>query len=115
MILADESLNGNLIHLLRENGFAVSSIAEDCAGVSDRYVAEMSLRPPHIIVSEDKDFGELVYHHKVSVIGVILLRYNPAELELIKLRLVTFLNEYQNSLQGKFVVININKTRIRRL
>ena len=101
MILADESLNRNLILLLRENGFAVSSIAEDCAGRSDRDIAVMSLMQPKIIVSEDKDFGELVYHHQVSVIGVILLRYNPSEIEIIKLRLVTFFKRISKQVTGK--------------
>ena len=79
MIIADESLNGNLVIAIREAGFDVLSIAEECAGISDEEIAISSISPPRIIISEDKDFGELVYHYKVSVIKVILLRYEPFE------------------------------------
>ncbi|MEJ7680049.1 MAG: DUF5615 family PIN-like protein [Segetibacter sp.] len=54
--------------------YCLLHIAEENAGVSDEKIVLLSLSPPNIIISEDKDFGELVYHHKVSVIGVILLK-----------------------------------------
>lgn len=115
MIIADESLNKNLIIALREAGFSVLSIAEDFAGISDEEIAMKSLSPPRIIISEDKDFGELVYHYKVSVIGVIFLRYEPFEYDIIKTRLLAFLKDYENRISGKFTVITFNKTRIRTL
>ncbi len=82
---------------------------------SDEKIANLSLSLPGIIISVDKDFGELVYHHKVSLIGVILLRYSPFEFETIKNRLLAFVFEHKLNLQGKFVVITFNKIRIRTL
>ncbi len=82
--MADESVNKNLIIASRMAGHSVFSVAEECAGISDEKIAMLSLSPPGIIISEDKDFSELVYHYKVSVIGVILLRYSPSEIETIK-------------------------------
>ncbi len=114
-MIADESLNKNLVIALREIGYNISSIAEDCPGISDEEIAIRSLSPPNIIISEDKDFGELVYHHKVQIIGVILLRYEPNEFDFIKERLLTFMKEYHQNLQSKFVVITYNKIRIRNL
>jgi len=114
-MIADESVNKNLINALRKAGYSVMSIAEEYGGISDESITELSLSPPNIIISEDKDFGELVYHHKVSVIGVILLRYNPSEFEAIKNHLLAFIFKYKSNLRGKFVVITINKTRIRTL
>lgn len=64
-MIADESVNKNLINALRRAGHTVLSIAEERAGISDEKIAMLSLSPPGIIISEDKDFGELVYHHKV--------------------------------------------------
>jgi predicted nuclease of predicted toxin-antitoxin system len=83
-MIADESVNKNLIKALRNAGYTVLSIAEECAGISDEKIAKLSLSPPGIIISEDKDFGELVYHHQVSVIGVILLRLALRNLTLLK-------------------------------
>ncbi len=114
-MIADESVNKNLIVALRKAGLSVLSIAEESAGISDEKIVVQSLIPPRIIISEDKDFGELVYHYKVSVIGVILLRYSPDEFEVIQQRLLTFIEEHIGNLNGKFVVITFNKTRIRTL
>ncbi len=114
-MIADESVNKNLIIALRKAGLSVLSIAEESAGISDEKIVIQSLIPPRIIISEDKDFGELVYHHKVTVIGVILLRYRPNEFDIIKELLTTFIEEPIEDLHGKFVVITSNKTRIRTL
>jgi hypothetical protein len=114
-MIADESVNKNLIIALREAGHSLLSIAEESAGLSDEKIVIKSLIPPRIIISEDKDFGELVYHPKVSVIGVILLRYSLQNFHIIKERLLTFFTEYIDNLKGKFVVITFNKTRIRTL
>jgi len=114
-MIADESVNKNLINALRKAGHSVLSIAEEYAGISDKKIATLSLSSPDIIISEDKDFGELVYHYKVSLIGVTLLRYSPSEYNTIKDRLLTFISEYKNSFHGKFVVITFNKIRIRTL
>lgn len=114
-MIADESVNKNLVNALRKAGHSVLSIAEETAGISDEKIAMLSLSPPGIIISEDKDFGELVYHHNVSVIGVILLRYSPSEFETIKHRLLAFISEHKPNLYGKFVVITLSKIRIRTL
>jgi predicted nuclease of predicted toxin-antitoxin system len=114
-MIADESVNKNLIIALRKAGHSVLSIAEESAGISDQEIVIKSLIPPRIIISEDKDFGELVYHHKVSVIGVIFLRYTPYEFDIIKERLLTFIADHMGNLQGKFAVITFNKIRIRTL
>ena len=114
-MIADESLNKNLINALRDAGYFITSIAEHSPGISDAEIAVRSLSPPNIIISEDKDFGEMVYHQKVSVIGVILLRYEPEEFDLIRRKLLSLLEHFGHDLQGKFTVITFNKTRIRTL
>lgn len=115
MIIADESLNNNLIISMRNAGYEVLSVAEEFRGISDEEVALKSLSPASIIISEDKDFGELAYHYKVSLIGIILLRYAPGEVEIIKKMLLSFLEDHVEKLTGKFAVINVNKIRIRSL
>lgn len=76
MLLADESVNKNLIIRMRKSGYDVFSVLEEMAGANDEAIATFSLSPPRTIISEDKDFGELVYHKNFEVAGVILLRYN---------------------------------------
>ncbi len=47
----------------------VYSIGENNAGISDEQVISLSGNPPRIILTEDKDFGEWVYAHKIPNIS----------------------------------------------
>ena len=115
MLIADESLNRNLIVAIRNAGYEIFSIQEKMPSIDDEEIAVMSLNPPRIIISQDKDFGEIVYHKKLKVAGVILLRYFQADYFIIENKLLNYLAEHLNKSIGKFVVINARLTRIRHL
>ena len=59
MIIADENIFRALITSLRNNGYEVFSIFEELRGLSDISISKLSLNPPRIILTEDKDFGSL--------------------------------------------------------
>ncbi len=61
MILAGENIFRGLITALRNNGYSVFSIFEELRGLSDISISKLSLNPPRIILTEDKDFGNLVF------------------------------------------------------
>ena len=114
-IIADESVNYSLVKDIRNLGIEVLSIAEDYASLQDIDIASLSLDPPALILTEDKDFGELVYKNKVPVKAVILLRYKHPDLPAIRERLLLFLLKQASVLNKTFSVITFNKTRIRTL
>lgn len=115
MFIADESLNHNLIIALRKAGHEVFSIQEEMPSIGDEEIALMSLHPPKIIISQDKDFGEIVYHKNLKVAGVILLRYLQADYFTIENRLINYIAEHLGDCLGKFIVINSKLIRIRQL
>lgn len=96
MLLTDESVNNNLIIAMRKSGFNVFSIKEEKLSIDDEEIAEMSLNPPGIIISQDKDFGEIVYHKNLTVAGVILLRYLPKGYNIIESKLLNYLAAHLN-------------------
>ncbi len=61
MILAEENIHDTIIFALKQNGYLVNSIKESLRGVDDQNIARLSLYPPQIILTEDKDFGEIVF------------------------------------------------------
>ncbi len=63
-IIADESLNYKFVIALRDSGYNVFSIAENHPSVEDSDILGMSITPPAIILTEDKDFGELIFKQK---------------------------------------------------
>jgi predicted nuclease of predicted toxin-antitoxin system len=59
--LADESCAGPVIRALREAGHDVVAIADVARGASDEQVLERALQEERVLITEDRDFGVLVY------------------------------------------------------
>jgi predicted nuclease of predicted toxin-antitoxin system len=65
--LADESCAGPVIQALREAGHDVLAIAEAARGAVDEAVMARALGERRILITEDPDFGELVYARDLEV------------------------------------------------
>lgn len=115
MILADENIYHSIIQAIREIGIEVYSIYENSRGLSDVEIVELSKNPPRIILTEDKDFGDLAFAFQVKNISVILLRYSFEETEKITQILIDLLTSKAAELKGKFTTITTKKIRIREM
>lgn len=73
-IVADESVSHAIVAKLREDGWQVLSIQEVAGGSSDPTVLNRAHDDKAILLTEDKDFGELVYRNRLSHSGVVLIR-----------------------------------------
>ena len=73
--VADESCAGPVIRALREAGHDVVAIAEIAKGATDEQVLERAVSEKRVLITEDRDFGELVYARGRSSAGVILVRF----------------------------------------
>lgn len=113
MILADENIDHSIIAYLREANIDVFAIYEQKRGISDLDIVQLSRNPPRIILTEDKDFADIVFAHQTNDISVILLRYSFAETEEIKRILVDFLANSMINSHNKFITITTQKIRIR--
>ena len=80
--LADESCAGPVVRTLREAGHDVVAIAEVARGATDEQVLERALNEKRVLITEDRDFGELVYARGRSSAGVILVRLIAARVKL---------------------------------
>jgi predicted nuclease of predicted toxin-antitoxin system len=74
--LADESCAGPVILALREAGHDVVAIAEVVKGATDEQVLERAVNEKRVLITEDRDSGELVYALRRSSAGVILVRFH---------------------------------------
>jgi predicted nuclease of predicted toxin-antitoxin system len=116
MILADENIFRELIEALRQNGYEVFSIFEKHRGISDISISKLSLEPPLIILTEDKDFGNLIFEQRIEVTGVIFLRFLNTERDLIVSEVLNFLStQTLDSLKGYFVTITPNNVRVKKI
>src|SRR5438270_13749596 len=74
--LADESCAGPVLRALREAGHDLFAIGEVARGATDEQVLERALNEKRVLMTEDRDFGELVYARGQSSAGVILVRFH---------------------------------------
>ncbi len=64
-IIADENLHRQIVRTLRSSGFDVLSIQEECAGIDDDEIIHKFSGEDAIIITQDKDFGDLVFLQKI--------------------------------------------------
>jgi predicted nuclease of predicted toxin-antitoxin system len=80
--LADESIDGPIVHGLRAAGHDVTYVAELAPSLVDEDVLALARQAHAVLVTSDKDFGELVFARALPHDGVLLLRLHgldPAE------------------------------------
>jgi predicted nuclease of predicted toxin-antitoxin system len=112
-LLADESVDQQ-IDRLRQDGHNVLYIAEAEPSISDDLVFDRANEMVALLVTEDKDFGEIVFRDsRLSSGGVVLLRLAGLSPER-KAEVVSeaFL-ENERELPSHFSVISPGKIRIR--
>src|SRR4051812_43324437 len=73
-LLADESVDRQTVERLRQEGNDVLYIAEMEPGISDDVVLARANERNALLVTADKDFGELVFRQNLVNHGVVLLR-----------------------------------------
>ena len=68
--LADENVSRLVVERLGAAGFDVTSISATGSGASDNEVLATAIDEGRILITEDRDFGELVVRQRVGVRGV---------------------------------------------
>ena len=116
LILADESVNFKVITALRDKGYKVDAVIEETPSVKDTVVLQLAHTKEALLLTYDKDFGELTFKDKVLNFGIILLRCTEAPvIKQINL-ILKLLDEYGDDLSFKFTVLTSdNNIRIRDL
>lgn len=114
-ILADESVDFRIVKALRQSGYQIEAIIELSPGIRDDEVLELANKIDAILLTEDKDFGELTYRLKKSNQGILLFRMSGevigTKVDLLK----KVLSEYSEKLTGKFTVVTVRKIRVKPL
>ncbi len=73
-LVADEGVDRPIVARLREDGHEVDYVAEMAPGIDDDQVLSHANRRQALLITTDKDFGELVFRQGKLNAGVLLLR-----------------------------------------
>lgn len=114
--LLDQSTDARLLPYLRQLGHEATRIATDYPpGLSDQKVLAIAEAEGRILITDDRDFGELVFRLRLPHTGVIFLRlgsYTPLTTKID--RLAYILTHYTCQLD-QFLVVTKDRVRLRRI
>lgn len=114
-ILADESVENKVVSRLRRDGHDVTYVAEQSPGVLDEEVLSLASDENTLLLTADKDFGELIFRQQYVKRGIVLYRLaglsSQEKAEIITLTIV----EHGDELLKSFSVITEKAIRIRNI
>jgi predicted nuclease of predicted toxin-antitoxin system len=102
-----------IVERLRRDGHAVEYVAELAPGLEDEGVLASATHGEALLITADKDFGELVFRQRQATHGVVLLRVNGlpphTKADLVSLAIARHLPD----LGGRFTVVEPGAVRMR--
>ena len=113
-LIADEGVDRAVVERLRQDGHDVVYVAELAPSVPDEEVLRQANARGALLLTADKDFGELVFRQRLVHSGVVLVRLagitNTAKAEIVS----EVCRQQAPELLGAFSVISPGQVRIRR-
>ena len=110
--LADECCDFAAVRILRAHGHDVLAVSEFQQRSVDKDVMDLALTEDRILLTEDKDFGWLVFAGRMDSPGVILIRFPASARRLLANAVLKLVSEYAAELSGAFVVLRPGEARI---
>jgi predicted nuclease of predicted toxin-antitoxin system len=111
---ADESVDQQIVAELRRRGHEVIYVAELEPGMDDESVLDRSLQVSGVLITADKDFGEMVFRQQRVAAGVLLVRLAGVKPKLKASWVAEIVDRYGAGLHGAFAVLAPGRLRLRR-
>lgn len=110
--LADESCDYAVVRTLIALGHEVLAVADLSPRADDESVVGLALRKRCVLLTEDKDFGQLVHANGLDSTGVVLLRFPAGSRSVLGEAVADLVNRSGEDLIGRFVVLQPGRVRI---
>lgn len=112
-LLCDEGVDQQIVEKLRDEEHDVTYIAEVAPGATDDEVLDRANQAGALLLTTDKDFGELVFRQRRTPYGVLLIRLAGLPQHRKATTVASAIQKYGDSLAGAFAVIDPGRVRIR--
>jgi len=113
--LADESCDFVVVRALRGAGYDVLAVAELARRAPDSEVLELALAQRQVLLTEDKDFGQLVFSAGRGANGVVLIRFPARSRAGLSSAVVAACKRLGETLASSFVVLEPGRIRVTQL
>jgi predicted nuclease of predicted toxin-antitoxin system len=114
-LFADECVAGTIIERLRTEGFDITKAADVCPTADDEHVLGEAYRDGRVLITADKDFGELVVRFGQPTHGVINLALGDLPAATRAEIAASRLSGLEDQLIGNIVTVEPGRVRIRPL
>jgi predicted nuclease of predicted toxin-antitoxin system len=112
--LVDVGVGKKVEEFLHKNGYDVLPVRKINPRMSDPEIIDIAAKDNRIIITMDKDFGELVYNSGLIHKGILILRTeNCSGDKKVKILSEVLIN-YSSELEENFCVFSKDRLRIRR-
>lgn len=109
--LVDECTGPAVADWLREQSHEVFSVYNESRGMSDDEILEKARAEEWIVITNDKDFGEMVFREEQSHHGVVFLRLQDERAVSKIVAIEKLLHAYEDQLADAFVVVTETQVR----
>ncbi len=113
-ILADECVDRQIVIRLRDEGHEVIYIAELGPSASDDIVLEKANEKHALLLTADKDFGELVFRLGKINAGVLFFRLAGLSQEDKAEMISSAIRDHSDEIRNAFTVVTPGIVRIRK-
>jgi predicted nuclease of predicted toxin-antitoxin system len=113
--MVDECVAKVIVQELRTAGHDVLYAAEISPNVADTEIVARCRADTRLLLTEDKDFGDLVFRQRLSIPGLVLLRIDAEKNELKWMRLNAAIVHFGSALTRRYTVIEASRFRSRPL
>ncbi|PIU36983.1 hypothetical protein CO005_02095 [Candidatus Roizmanbacteria bacterium CG_4_8_14_3_um_filter_34_9] len=112
--LIDESIEYRIVGFLRSLDYNTLSVAESFSSLDDKIILSIAYKESRIIITNDKDFGELIYKLQLPHKGIILIRLFEENYQSKEDKLKLILKKFKSKLQNTFTIVSKNKIRFKK-
>jgi len=102
------------VRALRDEGYDVLAVSEYMRRSDDRALVEQAAQEQRVLLTEDKDFGWLVFVSQLDSSGVILIRFPGNARQSLGPLIKRVVQAYGRELMGCFTVVQPGQVRISR-
>jgi predicted nuclease of predicted toxin-antitoxin system len=113
--LANENVEQPVVGWLRGAGHDVTHVSDVAPGATDQEILLLANREDRLLLTNDKDFGEMAYRENRASAGILLLRLEAQDGAEKAARLSRILPLIENRLVGHFAVVTEARVRVRPL
>ncbi len=112
--LVDECVGNSVAQWLKDNNYAVVAVKHVMPQASDDVILEKAFAEGLILITCDKDFGEMIFKQNRKHAGVILLRLVDERMASKITAIQAVFSKHSHEIEGNFIIATDTTIRVTR-